>query len=142
MKDQIIQWAKDRKIIPNSNTRTQCMKGVSELGELADALIKHDAEAVCDAIGDIMVCYYIARELRSHHDCFDALDVLESIVLLFVELHTSRLEEGDIPQMLGTLAESQGLTLQGCIEHAYNIIKDRRGELLPNGVFVKEVEVF
>jgi len=61
--EKIIQWAKDRKIIPNSSTRIQCLKAVSEIGELADALIKHDVEAIKDAAGDIMVCMYIAKYL-------------------------------------------------------------------------------
>jgi hypothetical protein len=32
----------------------------------------------------------------------------------------------------------QGITLTECLEGAYNEIKDRKGTLLPSGVFVKE----
>ena len=53
---KIIQWAEARKIIPNSNPESQLLKAVSEMGELADATIKKDQEAVVDAVGDVMVC--------------------------------------------------------------------------------------
>jgi NTP pyrophosphatase (non-canonical NTP hydrolase) len=53
---RIIQWSEARKIIPNSNPESQLLKAVSEMGELADATIKKDKEAVIDAVGDVMVC--------------------------------------------------------------------------------------
>ena len=53
---KIIQWSESRKIIPNSNPESQLLKAVSEMGELADATIKHDKESVIDAVGDVMVC--------------------------------------------------------------------------------------
>lgn len=141
MKAKIIQWAKDRKIIPNSSARVQCLKAVSELGELADALIKHDTESVRDAIGDVMVCYYNALELRKDASCYDALDILSIMTGFLGELYLGVISEDLAPeQVLTVIAESQGFTLDECIEHAYNVIKDRKGELLPNGVFVKEEE--
>ena len=53
---RIIQWAEARKIIPNSNPESQLLKAVSEIGELADATIKKDREAIVDSVGDVMVC--------------------------------------------------------------------------------------
>ncbi len=53
---KIIQWAEQRRIIPNSTPDVQLLKAMSEMGELADATIKHDKEAVIDAVGDVMVC--------------------------------------------------------------------------------------
>ncbi len=49
---RIIQWAEARKIIPNSNPESQLLKAVSEIGELADATIKKDREAIVDSVGD------------------------------------------------------------------------------------------
>jgi NTP pyrophosphatase (non-canonical NTP hydrolase) len=91
----IIRWAEARQIIPNSNSQTQLLKAVSELGELADAIIKQDAQGIVDGVGDVMVCLIIYCGL---------LDI----------------------------------NLVDCMEYAYNEIKDRKGTLLPNGVFVKE----
>jgi NTP pyrophosphatase (non-canonical NTP hydrolase) len=56
---KIIQWAEQRRIIPNSNPESQLLKAVSEIGELADATIKHDREAIVDSVGDVLVCLVI-----------------------------------------------------------------------------------
>ena len=93
---KIIQWAEARKIIPNSNPESQLLKAVSEMGELADATIKKDKEAVIDAVGDVMVCLINYCALQDIH-------------------------------------------LVDCMEVAYDQIKNRRGTLLPNGVFQKEI---
>ena len=92
----IIQWSEARKIIPNSNPESQLLKAVSEMGELADATIKHDKEAVIDAVGDVLVC------------------LINYCVL-------------------------QDINLVNCMEVAYDQIKNRKGILLPNGVFQKEI---
>jgi len=92
---QIIRWSEARRIIPNSTPETQLLKAVSEMGELADATIKHDREAVIDAVGDVMVC-------------------------------------------LVNYCALQDLNLVNCMEVAYDQIKNRRGTLLPNGLFVRE----
>ena len=93
---RIIQWAEARKIIPNSTPDVQLLKAMSEMGELADATIKHDKEAVIDAVGDVMVC------------------LINYCVL-------------------------QDINLVNCMEVAYDQIKNRRGTLLPNGLFVKSL---
>ena len=93
---KIIQWSESRKIIPTSNPESQLLKAVSEMGELADATIKKDKEAVIDAVGDVMVCLINYCALQDIH-------------------------------------------LVDCMEVAYDQIKNRRGTLLPNGVFQKEI---
>lgn len=92
---KIIQWAEARKIIPNSTPEVQLLKAMSEMGELADATIKKDKEAIVDAVGDVMVC-------------------------------------------LVNYCALQDINLVDCMEVAYDQIKNRRGTLLPNGLFVKE----
>ncbi len=52
---KILQWAEQRKIIPNSTPSTQLLKCMSELGELADATIKGDRAGIADGVGDVMV---------------------------------------------------------------------------------------
>jgi NTP pyrophosphatase (non-canonical NTP hydrolase) len=92
---KIIQWSEARKIIPNSTPEVQLLKAMSEMGELADATIKKDKEAVVDAVGDVMVC-------------------------------------------LINYCALQDINLVDCMEVAYDQIKNRKGTLLPNGLFVKE----
>lgn len=95
IENQIIIWAQQRRIIPNSNPETQLLKAMSELGELADATIKKDRDAIVDAVGDVMVC-------------------------------------------LVNYCALQDLNLVDCMEVAYDQIKNRRGTLLSNGLFVKD----
>lgn len=142
-KDKVIQWAKDRSIIPNSTTCAQCLKAVSEIGELADALIKHDVEAIKDAAGDIMVCFYIASYLqRTNTDQLFINQLLQP--LLYVNACTGSrtwvLYDDDVEPLdvLEWIIEDYDLTLNECFDSAYNVIKDRKGTLLENGVFVKE----
>ena len=91
---KIIQWSEARKIIPNSTPEVQLLKAMSEIGELADATIKGDKEAIVDAVGDVMVC-------------------------------------------LINYCALQDINLVDCMEVAYDQIKNRKGRLLPNGVFLK-----
>jgi hypothetical protein len=93
IENKIIIWAQQRRIIPNSNPESQLLKAVSEMGELADATIKKDREAVIDAV---MVC-------------------------------------------LINYCALQDINLVDCMEVAYDQIKNRRGTLLPNGIFQKDV---
>lgn len=95
--ERVESWASDRGILDYSSAQTQLMKTVSELGELADATIKHDRDGVIDGVGDVLVT-------------------------------------------LAIYARLQGVTLTDCLESAYSVIKDRRGRLTPEGIFVKEEE--
>jgi len=93
---RIIQWSRDRQIIPNSTATAQFLKAVSEMGELADGLAKKDVAATADAVGDVLVC-----------------------LINFCAL--------------------AGLDPVDCLEGAWHEIKNRKGFLMPNGVFVKDV---
>lgn len=91
----VVQWAKDRQIIPNSNPTAQLMKTLSELGELADATLKSNAAEIKDGVGDVLVT-----------------------LILYCKLC--------------------GINVTDCLASAYNEIKDRKGTLTPEGIFVKE----
>ena len=91
----IIRWAEARGIIANSDSKTQLLKAVSEMGELADAIIKRDRPAIVDGIGDVLVCLIVVGALED-------------------------------------------IDLTRCLESAYNEIKDRKGYLNKNVVFVKD----
>lgn len=45
---------------------------------------------------------------------------------------------GDVLVTLIIYARLQGVSLAYCLESAYQVIKDRRGHLTPEGVFVKQ----
>lgn len=92
---RIVEWAKARQIIPNSNPTAQLMKTMSELGELADGTLKGNAAEIEDGVGDVLVT-----------------------LILYCAL--------------------QGISVVDCLGRAYDEIKDRKGQLTPAGVFVKE----
>jgi len=89
-------WASDRKILQHGDAKTQALKLVSEVGELADALLKGDNAGIVDGIGDCTV-------------------------------------------VLIVIARLIGVPLPLCLGAAYEEIKDRKGTLTKEGVFVKGV---
>jgi NTP pyrophosphatase (non-canonical NTP hydrolase) len=95
---QVIRWAEARGIIRNSDSKTQLLKAVSEMGELADAIIKRDRDAIIDGIGDVLVCLIVAAAI-------------------------------------------EGVDVKQCLRAAYEEIKDRKGYLNKDGVFIKEERV-
>lgn len=88
-------WASDRKILQYGDAKTQALKLMSEVGELADALIKKDDAGIVDGIGDCTVVLIIIARLI-------------------------------------------GVPLPLCLGAAYEEIKDRKGTLNKEGVFIKE----
>ena len=95
LESDVIRWAEQRRIIPNSTPAAQLLKALSEMGELADATTKNNREDAMDAVGDVLVC-------------------------------------------LINYCALQDFNLVDCLEIAYDQIKNRKGTLLPSGVFVKE----
>lgn len=71
---KVIQWATDHKIMQNATAETQMLKCVSEVGELADALIKNDQNAVRLELGDVLVtlCLVSAKRGLSLAECLGA----------------------------------------------------------------------
>lgn len=56
LEQNFIEWAKERGIYEHSDAKTQLLKGVSEMGELADAVCKGQHENIVDGLGDVIVC--------------------------------------------------------------------------------------
>jgi len=97
VEQKVIQWAKDRQIIPNATPVSQLLKMVSEVGELCDAEGKRNNDLIIAAVGDVLVCLINYCALRN----------IDPVV---------------------------------CFEIAYETIKHRKGTLMPDGTFIKEVE--
>lgn len=91
----VIRWATDRKIIPNSTPMAQAIKTLEEVTELLSALHRNDREEVVDAYADVLVTLIIGADLA-------------------------------------------GLDLVTCLQKGYDTIKDRKGYLREDGVFIKE----
>lgn len=67
------RWAEARNLIDGSDPKSQCLKTMSELGELADNLNKGRHEAAKDDIGDVLVTLIIIAEQigTSLEECLD-----------------------------------------------------------------------
>jgi NTP pyrophosphatase (non-canonical NTP hydrolase) len=79
--DLIRQWADERGIYKNGDTKTQYAKLMEESGELARAILKNDRPEFIDAIGDMMVVLtnLAALEGLRVEDCVtSAYDVIKS----------------------------------------------------------------
>lgn len=79
--DLIREWADERGIYRNGDTKTQFCKLQEEAGELARAILKNDREEFIDAVGDMMVVLtnIAALEGLKVEDCVvSAYEVIKS----------------------------------------------------------------
>lgn len=117
LQDKILDWARERGILDASNPIKQLSKTQEELDETMEALVK----------------------IKDLHDIEQPtlIDVGNKQVLL--EQYNAEVIDG-IGDMLVTiiiLAELCGVDAGGCLEVAYDEIKNRKGEMR-DGLFVKE----
>ena len=79
--DRIRQWADERGIYKNGDTKTQFIKLQEETGELARSILKNNRDELIDAIGDIVVVLtnLAALEGMRIEDCVtSAYEVIKS----------------------------------------------------------------
>ena len=154
------KWSKDRNIIKGSTAIDQSVMLVEELGELATGIRKDNKEFIVDAIGDIVVvlngmCLQLTKEdLQSYSKYIYGTDQTEfcikqdlaalckSVAILNTGLSSnpSRVLVDKIHNVLADLnyiCIRLNLSLDQCLEHSYNQIKDRKG-IMFNGSFIKE----
>ena len=147
---EIIQWAKDRRIIPDSTPSAQLAKTHSEWKEWLRDRSRDD-------IGDIVVTLVIGHwlvherplgdsvaELEPMH--FDTIERAEKIFLKSLSEIEIDIEWEDYGTesyhayaylCLTEMARLSGWEVKDCIEKAWQDIKDRRGMML-HGTFVKQ----
>ena len=79
--DLIRIWAKEKGIYEKGDSKTQYVKLIEEVGELAKALLKNDKPEIIDAIGDIVVVLTNLAKLENLliEDCIvSAYDVIKN----------------------------------------------------------------
>jgi len=75
----VIKWAHDRGIFDAGDPKAQCLKTVSEIGELADNVAKGRSGACRDDIGDIVVTLIILSKMLG-------TDVTECLIEAYDEI--------------------------------------------------------
>lgn len=164
-KNNVEGWAEARGIYRRSTPLAQILKAVSEMGELADACIKGEADQLHDGIGDVTVCLVnytrmIGIELyepaiMQRLDLGGAGTVEErqeltalvagqvgmlAMLTLDIAEHFSAIKESiaETAVILSALASAADTTLNACCQLAWNEIKDRKGSMSASGAWVKE----
>ena len=154
-RENVIKWAKDRKIIPNSSYRAQYIKLIEELGELALGIRKKDEKLIKDSIGDVAVVLCVLAGLEKvdkqiklvdydikTNEWFNYLSFIVGMIALSNEAIKSvkieNIEQGIF--CLKELSEQLGVNFNECLEIAWNEIKDRKGYLREDGIFIKEAD--
>ncbi len=158
LKELVISWANERNIIDGSSPPYQLLKLLSEYGELADAVVKNDINEIKDAIGDCAVIAIILAEQegfelrRLNYDKMKrsavkmTLFAVEDLGRYAYELNrpNSHIDRSvyltTFLEALDDTAYEYDLTLEQCLKHAYDQIKDRRGLLIDN-VYIKEKDL-
>lgn len=79
----IIKWADERGIYAHSTPQAQALKAVSEMGEVADAVIKGNRDDLKDGIGDIVVCLINLAHM-------EGLDLKECLRAAWIEIKDRR----------------------------------------------------
>ena len=116
----VIRWAEARKIIPNSTSLAQTRKTHEEAGEMLEAAAA--MRAFVELIRE-------APELESH-------PVVERLAAKALAEFKDAV--GDTVVTIINACALADVTVVDCLNGSYQEIKDRRGTLMPNGVFVKE----
>lgn len=120
LEDLVIEWSKARKIIPHSNPCAQSRKNLEEAGELLEAT------AALKALRDVMAMTPSLAQNPAFFMYYAAtLDAVMDAL-------------GDNLVTLINVAALADLDLVKALQSAYNVIKDRKGTLRADGVFVKE----
>jgi NTP pyrophosphatase (non-canonical NTP hydrolase) len=117
----VLQWAKNRKILHAGNTYQQYAKFMEEANEILIALNKK--EIVIKQAGKLDITSEKERAIFRHIRTENENELKDAF--------------GDTIVTLIILAGQNGLKLEDCLEYAYNEIKDRTGKTV-NGTFVKD----
>lgn len=153
----IENWAEARNLIEGSTPKKQFIKLMEEFGELCSGVSKNKIDVVKDSIGDCFVVMVILNKQTNSNFDFNPLPYLaskgidvwiEKCVAKFASISekinytgkANRHLEYDFAYALYCLikiSNEYGLTLESCVQAAWDEIKDRKGRMI-DGVFVKE----
>lgn len=121
-------------------------RNVEHVEKLNEIAMKHSIEinkiAKMNYLVKLVEQWSINKDLHKADSSKQFLKVTEEVGEVAAALARGQHTElqdgiGDVVVTLIILAQQNGLTLEDCLEHAYNEIADRKGKMI-NGVFVKQ----
>lgn len=115
----VVRWSEDRKIIPRSNPLAQSRKTGEEAIELIEAAAK------------MKLLKDLEREIPVLADNLSFIRQKEVALAEFKDA------AGDVTVTLVNACALADVDLVDCCWGAWDQIKDRKGTLLPNGIFQK-----
>lgn len=167
--ENIEQWAEDRNLINGSTPQKQMLKLMEEFGELCAGVAKNKPEMIKDAIGDCFVVLvilnkqlnlfkYLPLEQYDYYggSVYSALEYFAQNATK-LNVNTNLNSYGDlsiftkkISNTIKSLESCIGyleyitilnkLDFKDCVQHAYNQIKDRKGEMQA-GIWIKSEDL-
>ena len=155
-KENVINWGLERKIIPNSSFDAQYIKLVEELGELALGIRKKDETIIKDSIGDVAVVLCVLAGLESFDYFVEDFRFVDTnkisnlnyltfeIGVLGIGANIEKWQRGEEVEiclyLLKELSYELNVDFFECLDIAWNEIKDRKGYLREDGIFIKEAD--
>ena len=125
----IHQWGRERGIHQNGNLVSQSQKLIEEAQETLAAAPRYvAANSALD---------HLTNKIFGDDPNFDDREVVDEYEAAYKEFADGI---GDTFVVLVQLCAIAGVTLEDCVEAAYEEIRDRKGHLNEDGVFVKESE--
>lgn len=138
------QWAADKDILRRDASPQQYLKILEETGETAAAILRNQPDKIKDGIGDMAVTMIIYAAQKGV--AMEGRDDTETETLVphdsgfIIRKFMGHINGGFFLYAYDTLvilAAKHGLTLEECLEAAWDEIKDRKGKTVDN-VFVKD----
>ena len=137
-----------------STEQAQLLKALSEVGELADSILKNDREQARDDIGDILVCLVNAFEIvnsrllggevfeRHFRQRLHSINGVNMGICRLIDEISCGIKFGYFsPQgcfaAINALLDHFSLTLKECLDQAISVIEKRKGRII-GGVFIKD----
>ena len=161
---RVLTWAGERRILQYGSKAGQCLKLVSELGELGAAVLLQDEDEACDAIGDVTVCVTVLGAMfgfslsgliagvidgkkqfhpwtcyaPAHYNILGLVQSVGELADAVAQEKTESIRERleDILGGLMSLAPKLSLEWIRCFMSAWEEIKDRTGRMNAAGVWV------
>lgn len=75
LEQKVIEWGKEKGILEKSDVKSQMLKCVAEVGELADAINEDDDIKIIDGLGDVLVTLILTHRMFVKDYYFDATPV-------------------------------------------------------------------